>query len=111
MRTQLDQHKIHSVLHNVSGNFTSILAPQERVGDGKETSVQNFWRYKASTDGNRATHSLSWHLGVLWFREVCRQPFRYAPERPTTVRCGLLVIRQEPFVGPEKPSYMPTSRY
>jgi hypothetical protein len=23
----------------------------------------------------------------------------------------LTVIRQEPFVGPEKPSYMPTSRY
>ena len=52
MRTQLDQHKIHRVLHNVSGNFTSILAHRERAGDGKETSVQNFWRYKASTDGN-----------------------------------------------------------
>jgi hypothetical protein len=46
MRTQLDQHKIHRVLHNVSGNFTLILAHRERVGDGKETSVQNFWRYK-----------------------------------------------------------------
>jgi hypothetical protein len=58
-RTQLDQHKIHRVLHNVSGNFTSILAHRERVGDRKETSVQNFWRYKASIDCNSPNHSSS----------------------------------------------------